>query len=258
MRPKRARRRAGALAVTAAVVGGTLIPLGAARASATTGVVIGWGDGSSSELGTANSTSTANAVAIRNIGAVSALAAGDSFHTVALRPDGSVWTWGSNVYGDLGDGTTTDRATPVQPAGLGTAIGVAAGFVDSFAVRSDGTVWGWGGNQYGNLGDGTTTDRSTPVQVSGLSGVTAVSSALYTTMALRSDGTVWDWGNNSSGELGNGTTNPPQSASPVQVSSLSGVTAIAAGQDFGLGLRPDGTVWGWGNDGSGGLGDAAQ
>ena len=101
--------------------------------------------------------------------------AGGDGHTVALKEDGTVWAWGNNANGQLGDGTTTERHTPVQVSGLSNIIAIAAGSDHTIALKQDGTVWGWGSNSHGQLGDGTTTDRHTPVQVSGLStNVTAI------------------------------------------------------------------------------------
>ena len=105
-------------------------------------------------------------------------------HSVALKSDGTVWTWGVNNYGQLGDGTTTDSPTPVQVLGLTDVTVVAAGGVQTAALKSDGTVWAWGSNVYGQLGDGTTTQSAIPVQASGLTGVTAISSGGYHTVAL--------------------------------------------------------------------------
>jgi hypothetical protein len=97
-----------------------------------------------------------------------AIAAG-GFHSLALKGDGTVWAWGYNRDGQLGDGTTTNRTTPVQVSGLSGVTAIAAGTHHSLALKGDGTVWAWGGNWYGQLGDGTTTNSTTPVQVSGLS-----------------------------------------------------------------------------------------
>lgn len=126
------------------------------------------------------------------------IAAGDT-HTVALKSDGTVWSWGYNASGQLGDGRTIRQVEPVQVTGLTSVTAIAAGFGHSVALRSDGTVWVWGDNSSGQLGDGTERDRSTPVPVmaSGsvpLDDVIAIEASGYYSVALKSDGTVWCWG----------------------------------------------------------------
>jgi alpha-tubulin suppressor-like RCC1 family protein len=198
---------------------------------------------------------------------VLAVAAG-SAHSIALKNDGTVWAWGSNSNGQLGDGTTTERWTPVQVSGLAGVSAVAAGAAHSVALKNDGTVWAWGSNSNGQLGNGTRTDRSTPVQVSGLAGITAVAAGQSHSVALRNivglinDGTVWTWGSNSNGQLGNGTAGPGTDSSiPVQASGITGVTAVAAGSAHTVALRNifnmtnDGTVWVWGSNSNGQLGN---
>ncbi len=175
-------------------------------------------------------------------------------HTVALASDGTVWAWGDNTAGDLGDGTTTERLTPVQVSGLTGITAISAGFWHTVALKSDGTVWAWGYNYYGQLGDGTTTERLTPVQVSGLMGVTAISAGNWHTVAIKSDSTVCAWGYNASGELGDGG-GESYSAIPVQVLGLTAVTAIAGGGLRTMALTSDSTVWAWGDNDYGQLGD---
>ena len=180
--------------------------------------------------------------------------AGGRVHAIALKSDGTVWAWGYNAYGQLGDGTTAwSRPTPVQVSGLSGVTAIAAGGYHTIALKSDGTVWTWGANGNGQLGDGTTTERKTPVQVSGLSSVTAIAAGSSHTIALKSDGTVWTWGANGSGQLGDGTNT--ERTTPVQVSGLSGVTAISGGESHTITLKSDGTVWTWGANASGQLGD---
>ena len=132
---------------------------------------------------------------------VTAIDAG-GIHGLALKADGTVWSWGDNDYGELGDGTTTASTTPVQVSGLANVIAVVAGDIHSVALEADGTVWTWGYNGQGQLGDGTTTTRTSPVQVTDpgdasgyLTHVIAVAGGYYHTVALKDDGTVWAWGN---------------------------------------------------------------
>ena len=168
-----------------------------------------------------------------------------------FNPSGAV-SWGYNSYGDLGDGTTAARYLPGPVSGLTSGVvQVAAGIRDGLAITSGGIVWAWGSNESGQLGNGTLTGHDTPEQVAGLSGVRQVAAGWDHSLALRSDGTVWAWGGNDHGQAGTGTAGANQ-LTPVQVAGLTGVTQIAAGFQYSLALRSDGTVWAWG------LGDLGQ
>ena len=174
-----------------------------ARASVPTG-----GCGASGRAGWARSasappTEVPTPTLVPGLGPVYAISGG-VLHSVAVMDDATVRAWGWNVYGQVGDGTTTDRRLPTPVAGLSSMLAASAGLYHSLAVRSDGTVWAWGWNALGQLGDGTTTDRHSPVQVSGLTDVVAVAAGAYHSLALRADGTVWAWGYNGQGELGTG------------------------------------------------------
>ncbi len=186
------------------------------------------------------------------LGVTPMLAAGQ-YHSVALKSDGNVVTWGGNGSGQLGDGTTTNHSSPMAVPGLTDVVAVAAGRHHTVALKSDGTVWAWGNNYYGQLGDGTTTYRSSPQMVPGISGVMAIAAGMYHTVAVKSDGTVMAWGNNGQGQLGDGTTT--NHSSPVVVPGLSGVVAAAAGRYHTIALKSDGTVLTWGYNIYGQLGD---
>ncbi|GEA15427.1 hypothetical protein E308F_16710 [Moorella sp. E308F] len=217
------------------------------------GTVWAWGYNYSGELGNGMFTRLSKfPVQVANLTDVVAVTAG-GYHSLALKSDRTVWAWGSNIYGQLGDGTWADRYTPVQVADLFDVVAVAAGDHHSLALKSDGTVWAWGDNEFGQLGDGTITNRNTPVQVANLTDVVAVAASGGHSLALKSDGTVWAWGHNYTGQLGDGTTN--SHTTPVQVANLSGVVAVAAGANHSLALKSDGTVWAWGDNFYGQLGD---
>ena len=174
------------------------------------------------------------------------ISAGDE-HSLALKSDGTLWAFGNNAHGQLGDGTTTNRYSPVMV--MSGVASVDAGLYHSLALKSDGTLWAFGANFYGQLGDGTTTERHSPVMV--MSGVASVSAGGDHSLALKSDGTLWAFGWNSSGQLGDGTTT--NRYSPMMV--MSGVASVNAGGYHSLALKSDGTLWTFGWNPYGQLGD---
>ncbi|MCK9901457.1 RCC1 repeat- and reductase domain-containing protein, partial [Frankia sp. Cpl3] len=143
---------------------------------------------------------------------------------------------------------------PVQVIGLTGIRAIAADRGSAYALRRDGTVWAWGDNTYGQLGAGAGATSLLPVQITGLSSIRAVAARGGSTYALRSDGTVWAWGLNSVGQLGNGTTGT-NGLFPTPVSGLTEVRSIAAGIGTAYALRSDGSVWAWGLNDAGQLGN---
>ena len=167
-------------------------------------------------------------------------------HTLVLKSDGTVWGWGRNINGQLGDGTDSNsRETPMPVQGLTNVKAISTGANHSLALKNDGTVWAWGLNTNGQLGDNSYFQRNLPVQVAGnLSNVKAITAGGAHSLALKNDGTVWAWGSNGNGQLGTG--NNTTSNIPVAVLNLSGVNHIGAGDDHSLALKTDGTFKSWG------------
>jgi len=166
---------------------------------------------------------------------------------------GSLWAWGKNSSGQLGDGTTTARSSPVQTVAAGTNWSLVSGAGQYWGgaaggIKTDGTLWMWGANgQYydGRVGDGTTTDRSSPVQISGTNWK-QVSCGGRHTAAIKTDGTLWAWGANNFGGVGDGGTVPK--SSPVQT-SVGGNTwkmVAVSGYHSTAAIKTDGTLWTWG------------
>jgi alpha-tubulin suppressor-like RCC1 family protein len=235
------------------------------------GTVWTWGSGGFGKLG--NNTTTGRSLVpvevhgVSNIDYLHSVMAimGGETHSMALTYDGTLWSWGYNFVGELGDGTTNDAAIPVQvglnsvpPLTNVTKLGGRTYF--SLAVKSDGSIWGWGMNGSGQMGNGTTgANVLTPVMVSNSQPSGAVNnpwqvSCGYTYgAALLTNGLVWTWGSGPHGELGAGAN--IQNLIPIQVPGLSNITAISSGWKHTLGLKSDGTVWAWGLNSHGELGD---
>jgi len=185
------------------------------------------------------------------------IAAGGN-HSCARVQSGLVYCWGYNVFGQLGDGTTDDRLTPVQVADLTGATQIAVGEYHSCALRSTARVFCWGYNGFGQLGDGSTEDRWTRVRVAEITDVTQIATGTYHSCALRTSGRVFCWGQNANGQLGDGTTDPSPTPVRVQGAWSTGATQIAAGGYFSCLLRQTGRVACWGDNTYNQLGDGTN
>jgi alpha-tubulin suppressor-like RCC1 family protein len=169
--------------------------------------------------------------------------------------------WGGNEYGQLGDGSTTDRGSAIFAAGLESGMqAISTGETHTCALSKAGAVWCWGDNAYGQLGDGTTKSHLVPTRVSGLeSGVKAIATGTWISCALRTSGAVLCWGDNEFGGVGDGIETQNPRLLPTQVSGLtSGVTSIAANGFHVCAIAAQGAVICWGNNTDGPLGDDSQ
>ncbi|HEY4929644.1 MAG TPA: MBG domain-containing protein [Acidimicrobiales bacterium] len=235
---------------------GVATPAGAASNQ----ILESWGYNAAGQLGNGSSTNSSvpTPVSLPSGVGVTASAAG-GYHSLAIGTDGNLYAWGQNGFGQLGDGTTTNKSNPIVvqlPSGV-HATKVAASTDDSFALGSDGNVYAWGDNSLNELGDGNGNNSSTPVQVSIPAGVTvtAIAGGQFHALALASTGKVYGWGYNGNGQLGNGLKTTP--ANPVLAVFPSGVTAtnIAAGGYHSLAIGSDGNLYSWGYNVDGQLGD---
>jgi alpha-tubulin suppressor-like RCC1 family protein len=189
---------------------------------------------------------------------------GRPYFTLAVKSDGTIWAWGMNRYGQMGNGTVNPLSVPqvtvpvlVSNSWAGGAINsprqVTCGYQFGAALTTNGTVWTWGGGTHGELGQGTPTSNSVPAQVPGLTNIVSISAGWFHILAVKSDGTAWAWGNNSNGELGDGTTGNRSNA--VQVLSVSNVVAVSGGDSHSSVLTADGTIWKFGLNDVGELGN---
>ncbi|MBN2542532.1 T9SS type A sorting domain-containing protein [bacterium] len=194
-------------------------------------------------------------------------------HSLALMDDNTVWAWGFNSDGQLGNGATADTSLPVQVLGEGGVgylhdiIAISAGYLYSLALKNDGTVYAWGENSYGQLGDSGFAISAVPVQVkdsSGtglLSGIDSISAGAVHCMALASDSTIWVWGSNREGCLGIGSSDLNPHPFPVKVKDSTGtdilrnIMCVSAGSGYSTALSFDQKFWSWGANGDGQLGN---
>ncbi|HLH53288.1 MAG TPA: RCC1 repeat- and reductase domain-containing protein [Verrucomicrobiae bacterium] len=191
---------------------------------------------------------------------------GRPYFTLAEKADGTIWAWGMNQFGQMGNGTLTPlsskpNSVPVvvsnsQPGGpINGAAQITCGYQFGAALTTNGQVWVWGSGTHGELGTGATTTNYIPVQVPGLTNITQISAGWFHILALQSDGTAWAWGDNSHGELGDGTTN--NRFSPVRVLNVSNVVAVSGGDSHSSALAADGTIWKFGRNDVGELGNGS-
>jgi alpha-tubulin suppressor-like RCC1 family protein len=225
------------------------------------GILYAWGQNSEGQLGDGGTTQRDTPVVVGLPAGVTVTAVAAGGHSLSISSNGNLYAWGKNSSGQLGDGSTTQRNTPVAvsfPAGV-SATAIAAGADHSLAIGSNGNLYAWGNNTFGQVGDGSVTQRNAPVLVSLPAGVvpTAIAAGSALSLAIGSDGHLYAWGYNSWGQLGDGSNE--QRNAPVLVSLPAGVTptAIAAGGAHSLAVGSDGKLYGWGKGNSGQVGDGS-
>jgi alpha-tubulin suppressor-like RCC1 family protein len=220
-----------------------------------------WGSNTFGQLGIGNTTNHSSPVQVRALGTgVTSVSAGN-LHTCAKKSDGTVWCWGANSYGQLGDGGTTTRSSPVRVTGLPTtAVEVSAGHSHTCARTTDGKVWCWGSDFFGQLGNGVSGsghDSSRPLQVTSLgSTVVGVSAGGNFTCAVKTNGSLYCWGRDIEGQLGNGRSGPfLHYSTPQLVSGISSVAGVSTGDLHACARKTDNSVWCWGYNGYGEVGN---
>lgn len=218
------------------------------------GTLWAWGNNQNGQLGNGTSTTTPNPLP-KQIGTATdwvTIAAGKS-HALAINKTGLLYAWGRNFNGQLGDGTNIDRLVPTK---IGTATNwfkVAGGDTHSLATRTDGSLYAWGGNSLGQVGNAGVIDQNAPVKIGGTTWVLVAAGANHST-AIRADATLWAWGSNSSGQVGTAASTATVTV-PTQVGTSQNWLQVAGGIAHTVGVRTDGTLWTWGLNGNGQLGD---
>jgi hypothetical protein len=215
-----------------------------------------WGNNLNGRLGDGTVTSRISAVSVVGGFTDWVQTSAGGAHSLGVRTNGSLWAWGLNTGGRLGDSTTTARSSPVSVVGGFTDwTQASAGDTHSIGVRANGTLWAWGNNGNGRLGDGTVTSRLSPVLVvGGFTDWIQASSGRYHSLGVRTNGSLWAWGSNAAGRLGDNTVT--SRLSPVSVvGGFSDWVQSSAGGAHSLGVRANGTLWAWGANLTGRLGD---
>ncbi|MBI3233425.1 MAG: T9SS type A sorting domain-containing protein [Bacteroidetes bacterium] len=220
------------------------------------GTISTWGSNNNGQLGDSSTTNSNSPIKLTTNLYIWINVSGGYHHTVGLKSDGTIWSWGYNTYGQLGLGDTAYRYSPVQIGKDNKWVSVIAGSSHCIGLKSDGTLWGWGRNVYGELGDGSITNRDIPVQIGTDNDWISMTAAPAFTLAIKSDGTLWAWGFNPFGQLGDGTTT--QRNSPVKIGSDDTWVSISADGPRTLGLKADGTIWGWGDNTYNEIGDSTN
>lgn len=180
-------------------------------------------------------------VADVQIGAVSVM---------ALKNDGTLWTWGSNMFGQLGNGTNNNSSTPKKI--MEDVVDISLSYHHCAALKSDGTLWMWGHNEYGELGDGSNKNSNTPIKI--MDNVTSVSAGYYHSAAIKNDGSLWAWGSNVNGQLGDGT----KEYKYIPIKIMDNVMTVSLGGFHSSAITTDGSLWMWGFNSDGELGDGSK
>ena len=218
-----------------------------------------WGGNSNGELGDNTTAGKSSPVQTVASGITwKQVSTAKNIHTAGIKTDGTLWTWGNNGQGQLGDNTVAAKSSPVQTVAAGTNwIQVACGNNHTIAIKADGTLWAWGSNTNGQVGANDITHRSSPVQtVAGGTNWELVDGGRYHSAGIKTDGTLWVWGKNTNGQLG--TNDIVHRSSPVQtVAGGTNWKLISCGGYNGhtAGIKTDGTLWTWGDNTFGALGD---
>jgi alpha-tubulin suppressor-like RCC1 family protein len=221
----------------------------------TNGTLWSWGKNDFGQIGDGtviNRSSPVQIGTLTNWASVSASGASPGT-TMAIKTDGTLWGWGGNSNGQIGDGTVINRSSPVQIGTLTNWASVSANQLFTVAVKTDGTLWSWGYNAFGELGQNNTTNRSSPVQIGTLSNWSKISAGGGWTNSIKTDGTLWGWGQNGAGWIGDGTI--VNRSSPVQIGTLTNWASVSSGNDHTMAIKTDGTLWGWGFNNVGQVGD---
>ena len=241
-------KQVGALTTWLVIAGGRY----STAAIKTDGTLWSWGRNEYGQLGDGTTTNRNSPIQVGALTAWSTISLGTFNSTLAVKTDGTLWSWGNNFRGQLGLGNITYYSSPVQVGALTTWLKVAGGSYFSAAIKTDGTLWTWGLGTSGRLGLGNTSNYSSPKQVGALTTWSKVNCGVNFVIATTTSGTLYAWGNNQFGQLGDGTAT--SRSSPVQVGALTTWLNIACGSYDTRATTSGGALWTWGRNNYGQLG----
>lgn len=217
------------------------------------GTIWSFGGNTEGNLGLGDTTDRSSPVQVGTSAWTDIAASNGGYHVLAVKNDGTLWTWGRNDWGQLGNGNQTSALTPQAIGALTTWARVGSGFDCSYVVKTDGTLWVFGLNTTGQLGKGNTTSYSSPVQVGALTDWKVCVGGETHAAAIKTDGTLWTWGGATSyGQTGQGDTS--NRSSPVKVGALTDWADVSCGKNHCIALKTDGSLWVWGRNDEGQLG----
>lgn len=219
----------------------------------TNGSLWAWGYNADGELGNGLS-GTVNRSSPIQVGALTTWAQVEAagIHSLAIKTDGTLWSWGWGGQGRLGHNSTINRSSPTQVGAATDWAKVIGGGALTLALKTTGALWVWGRNTYGQLGLGDIINRSSPVQLGSLTDWADISSAVDAVIALKTDGTIWGWGRGSEGQLGK--SDRQHRSSPVQIGNSNQWAQISSGIFQTAAIKKDNTLWAWGRNTNGELG----
>ena len=213
------------------------------------------GKNQNGQIGNNSTTAVTSPVQTVARGVTWKLVAGGGYFSAGIKTDGTLWMWGLNTHGQLGDNTNTNRSSPVQEVTASTNWrAVACGNQVTGAIKTDGSLWMWGNNSYGMTGLGLTSGNTvSPTQLGTQYNWKQVSAGFQHAGAVRTDGTLWMWGSNGIGQLGNNSSGTTTNTSPIQVPGTTW-NSFACGNQFTGAIKTDGSLWMWGSNNYGQLG----
>lgn len=217
------------------------------------GTLWSWGNNDYGGLGDGTSIDRTTPVKIGSSNDWKTVTGGGAFFSVAMKNNGSIWAWGDNQFGQLGDGTNIDKWNPIQIGNETNWKSIKTGFYHTLALKNDGTLWAWGYNYSGQLGNGNENSTNVPVQIGVSNDWKEIYVGYHYSIAIKNNGTLWAWGNNYWGQLGDGTT--INKNTPTQIGNENNWKSISGGANHTLAIKNNGSLWAWGRNNFGQLGN---